>query len=171
MLCDLFGISPATGSNLFITRVMFLAKELKVFLPFSTINDMEGIPRPEVYKNNPCLRAVIDCTEFYIQKPSLPSSQRRTHRSYKARNTFKLFISISPVLHINYISQLYSGCISDKEITKKCGFIEALEPGDQVMADKGFNIQDLLAPQHVHLIAPPLMHKGNISADARTKTR
>jgi hypothetical protein len=73
----------------------------------------------------------------------------RTHSSYKATITFKLFISISPVLHINFISRLYSGCISDKEITRKCGFIEALDPGDQVMADKGFNIQDLLSLQHV----------------------
>ena len=119
---------------------------------------MEGLTRPEVYKNNPGLRAIIDCTEFYIQKPSLPSSQRHTHSSYKSRNTFKLFISLSPMLHINFISRLYSGCISDKEITKKCGFLEALEPGDHVMADKGFNIQDLLALNHVRLIAPPIMY-------------
>ncbi len=165
MLCDLFGISSGIGSNLFITWVLFLAKELAIFLPFSTIKDMEGITQPEAFQNNPALRAIIDCTEFYIHKPSLPSSQRRTHSSYKVNNTFKLFISISPVLHINFISRLYSGCISDKEITRKCGFIEALDPGDQVMADKGFNIQDLLALQHVRLIAPPIMHKGNVSAN------
>ena len=169
-LCDLFGISSSTGSNLFITWVLFLAKELQSFIPFPTLKDMEGLPRPPVYQNNPCPRAIIDCTEFYIQKPSLPSSQRRTHSTYKSNNTFKLFISISPVLHINYISRLYSGCTSDKEVTKKCGFIEALEPGDQVMADKGFNIQDLLALQHVRLIAPPIMYKGNSNKTSSNKT-
>jgi hypothetical protein len=56
-------------------------------------------------------------------------------------------------------------------MTKKCGFVEALEPGDQVMADKGFNIQNLLALQHVRLIAPPIMHKGSISANSATATR
>ena len=136
MLCDLFGMSSGIGSNLFITWVLFLAKELAIFLPFSTIKDMEGITRPQAFQNNPALCAIIDCTEFYIHKPLLPSSQRRTHSSYKAGNTFKLFISISPVLHINFISRLYSGCMSDKEITRKCGFIE-----------------DLLALQHVRLIA------------------
>lgn len=172
MLCDLFGISAGIGSNLFITWVLFLSKELKpLFLPFSTLKEMEGIPRPPTYASNTCLRAVIDCTEFYIHKPSLPSSQRRTHSSYKARNTFKLFISISPVLHINFVSKLYSGCISDKEITSKCGFIEALEPGDHVMADKGFNIQDLLAQYHVRLLAPPLMYNGNVNAHSTTETR
>ena len=74
MLCDLFGISSGIGSNLFITWVLFLAKELAMFLPFSTIKDMEGIPRPQAYERNPALRAIIDCTEFYIHKPSLPSS-------------------------------------------------------------------------------------------------
>jgi hypothetical protein len=171
MLCDLFGISQTVGSSIFLTWVMFLEKELKIFLPFSTLTDMEGISRPEVYRCNPCLRAIIDCTEFYIQKPSLPSSQRRTHSTYKARNTFKLFISISPLLHINYVSRLYSGCISDKEITKKCGFLEELVPGDEVMADKGFNIQDLLALHHVCLISPPIMHKDNVGTHAATMTR
>jgi hypothetical protein len=171
MLCDLFGISQSVGSSLFITWVLFLEKELQLFVPFSTLKDMEGINRPEVYQRNPGLRAIIDCTEFYIQKPSLPSSQRRTHSSYKGRNTFKLFIAISPVLHINYISRLYSGCISDKEITRKCGFLELLEPGDEVMADKGFNIQDLLALHHVRLIAPPIMYKGNIGTHTATMTR
>ena len=171
MLCDLFGISQTVGSSIFLTWVMFLEKELKIFLPFSTLTDMEGISRPEVYPCNPCLRAIIDCTEFYIQKPSLPSSQRRTHSTYKARNTFKLFISISPLLHINYVSRLYSGCISDKEITKKCGFLEELVPGDEVMADKGFNIQDLLALHHVRLISPPIMHKDNVGTHAATMTR
>ena len=170
MLCDLFGISAGIGSNLFITWVLFLSKELKpLFLPFSTLKEMEGIPRPPTYASNTCLCAVIDCTEFYIHKPSLPPSQHRTHSSYKARNTFKLFISFSPVLHINFVSKLYSGCISDKEITSKCGFIEALEPGDHVMADKGFNIQDLLAQYHVRLLAPPLMYNGNVNAHSTTE--
>ena len=66
---------------------------------------------------------------------------------------------------------MYSGCISDKEITKKCGFLEELVPGDEVMADKGFNIQDLLALHHVRLISPPIMHKDNVGTHAATMTR
>ncbi|XP_046843369.1 uncharacterized protein LOC124437435 [Xenia sp. Carnegie-2017] len=171
MLCDLFGMSETVGSSIFLTWVKFLEKELKLFIPFTTLKDMEGITRPKVYESNPCLRAIIDCTEFYIQKPSLPSSQCRTHSNYKGRNTFKLFISMSPLLHINYISTLFSGCISDKEIIKRCGFLEELAAGDEVMADKGFNIQDLLALQHVRLISPSIMHKGNVGTGATTMTR
>lgn len=171
MLSDLFGISVSTGSSIFITWVLFLSKELSIFLPFATLQEMEGVKRPKPFSKMPCLRAIIDCTEIYIQKPSRPSSQRSTYSTYKARNTFKLFVSISPLVHINFISKLYSGCISDKEITRRCGFLEMLEAGDHVMADKGFNIQDLLAPNHATLIAPPIMHKGNVSTEASTATR
>ena len=39
------------------------------------------------------------------------------------------------------------------------------------MADKGFNIQDLLAIYDTVLIAPPMMRKNNVSAGASTATR
>ena len=66
---------------------------------------------------------------------------------------------------------MYSGSISDKEIVNVSGFLEKLNPGDAVMADRGFNIQDLLAIHDSILIAPPMMHKNNVSARASTATR
>ena len=38
----------------------------------------------------------------------------------------------------SFISELYSGCSSDKQVTKDCGILNLLEPGDDLMADKGF---------------------------------
>jgi hypothetical protein len=39
------------------------------------------------------------------------------------------------------------------------------------MADKGFNIQDLLAVRNARLMAPPIMAKNKESACASTATR
>lgn len=51
------------------------------------------------------------------------------------------------------------------------GFLDKLNPGDVVMADKGFNIQDLLVKHQCCLMAPPVMRKNNVSAEASTATR
>ena len=172
-LCTTFGISTGNGSKIFITWVLFLERELEFLLDFSTLSDMEGLPRPNVYKEMKYykLRGIIDCTEFYIEKPSLPSSQRCTYSHYKSYNTGKLLVSLSPICHLNFVSKLFSGSISDKEIVRKSGFLEQINPEDHIMADKGFNIQDLLALCGAYLIAPPIMMKDNISSRASTATR
>ena len=50
-----------------------------------------------------------------------------------------------------FVSQLYTGSISDEQIVKRSGFLELLsskkevsevEDGDSIMADKGFDIEE-----------------------------
>ena len=45
------------------------------------------------------------------------------------------------------------------------------QPGDVLMSDKGFNIQDLLALYEAKLVAPPIMRKGAASSNAATVTQ
>ena len=63
------------------------------------------------------------------------------------------------------------GNISDKELVRKCGFLQMLKPGDVIMGDKGFNIQDLLALHEAKLMAPQMMRKNTVSYKASTATR
>jgi len=57
--------------------------------------------------------------------------------------------------HISFISILYTGSISDKEITERSEFLDLpFDDNDSVKADKGFTIQDLL-PVGVSLNIPP----------------
>jgi len=39
---------------------------------------------------------------------------------------------------ISFLSKCYGGRTSDSFITYDSGFLEKLEPGDEVLADKGF---------------------------------
>ena len=59
-------------------------------------------------------------------------------------------------------SNLFSASISDKEIRRQSGFLDKLQPDDATMADKGFNIQDLVPLHKTRLIAPPVMRKGTV---------
>lgn len=171
MLADIFGIATGTASRITITWILFLEKELSFLLPFSTTDEMNGLPMPKAFQGISNLRGIIDCTEFYIETPRRLPSQKATYSSYKSRNTFKLLVSISPIPHFNFVSNLFSGNISDKELVRKSGFLDKLIPGDAIMADKGFNIQDLLALHETRLLAPPIMRKAAISSKASTATR
>ena len=57
-------------------------------------------------------------------------------------------------------------------MTQDCGLIDLLEPGDVVMADKGFDIQHLLAPKKAILNIPPFMGgKEQLTLEEEADTR
>ena len=64
---------------------------------------------------------------------------------------------------VNFVSNMYGGSISDREIVRDSGFLDLLPaagPGTSLMADKGFDIQDLLVPSGMKLNIPPFRKKG-----------
>ena len=65
-----------------------------------------------------------------------------TWSQYKHHNTGKFLIVIAPNSFIQYISPIYAGTISDKELTRCCGYLDMMEPYSEIMVDKGFNITE-----------------------------
>ena len=110
---------------------------------------------------------IIDATEVFIQQPSLPELQQRMFSSYKNHNnTFKALIGISPSGAATFVSKLYPGNISDKELTRQSGLLDLLEHGNSIMADRGFDIMDDLVPRGVKLNIPPFL-RGKSQLDQR----
>ena len=68
-------------------------------------------------------------------------AQSQCFSSYKNTTTAKGLLGIAPSGAPVSISDLYTGSISDKDITKQSGILELLKKGDECMADKGFNIK------------------------------
>ena len=57
----------------------------------------------------------------------------------------KGIVAVAPCSAIVYVSPMYPGGVSDKEAIAHCGVLKELScPGDNIMADKGFLIDDLL---------------------------
>lgn len=114
---------------------------------------------PESFRiTYPFTRAPLDCTEEKVQTPSPKVLNSQIYSKYKNHTTCKGLIGITPYGTVSFISSLYTGWISDKEITARSGILDLLEENDDdVMADKGFLIQDLLKAKNAGLVIPPFL--------------
>ena len=70
---------------------------------------------------------------------------------YKSHTTVKALVTIAPG---GGFTSVYPGSISEKEITVRSGILnpELWESGDDLMAERGFDIEDLLREQGNELI-------------------
>ena len=116
---------------------------------------------PRAFKEEyPNTRLIVDATEFFIERPSSLAAQSETFSAYKKRNTVKALIDITSSGAICFISPTFEGSISDRQLVEQSGILQKLEDGNEVMADKGFDIQDILAPLGVKLNIPPFLSAG-----------
>ena len=67
----------------------------------------------------------------------------------------KFLISVLPNSFINFVSEPYTGRISDKALTNDCGFLDIVPPYSRIMADKGFNLAAECAARSIYLSVPP----------------
>ncbi|XP_063623007.1 uncharacterized protein LOC134795105 [Cydia splendana] len=155
-LADQFGMSVSNASKIFSKNVPSIAKALHCFIIKSNKQAIEqNLPMAfrHKYRNINC---IIDCLEIEIQKPLNSLNQALTWSNYKKANTIKYLISSTPDGIINYISPGYGGRITDVCLVENCEFLDNLEPGAIVLADRGFkHIEQLLLQRGFSLVRPP----------------
>ena len=153
-----FNISIGTVSNIVISWGNFLYLRLGS-LSIWPSKEVILEKMPESFKSKyKETRVIIDCTEIKVEMPSSLVLKSQTYSNYKSANTLKGLVGISPSGSITFLSQLYTVSISDREITERCGILNMpFQAGDSLMADKGFDMQDLLDPIGVTLNIPPFL--------------
>ena len=171
-LAHLFGISRLTVSRTFLSWLNYM------YLKFCQVSiwpnrEVIRATMPNSFKEKySSTRALIDCTEIRCQMPCSLLLNSKLFSSYKNLVTLKGIDGIAPSGTITFISQLYSGSISEREIVERRGFLKLeFDNGDTTMADKDLTIEDLL-PLGVTLKIPPFLGSNSqMTAQDVIKTR
>ncbi|XP_068761975.1 uncharacterized protein [Montipora capricornis] len=156
-LAHRFDVSVSTVSDVIVTWANYLyillgslpvwpsKEKIKKHLPDSFKGKYENV------------RGILDCTELKCELPKDYLKHSEIYSDYKSHDTFKGLVCISCISYgwITFVSQLYQGRISDKEIVEKSNFCQLIDTGDQHLADKGFEIHDLIALRGGSLYIPP----------------
>ena len=96
-----FDVSPGKVSQIFITWIKLLSKQLGVFIIWPSKSQVRKT-LPQCFKKlYSKVRTIIDCTEIYTETPSSLDSHCLLWSDYKHHTTIKISISIIPngVMH------------------------------------------------------------------------
>ena len=82
-------------------------------------------------------------------------ARAQTYSNYKHHNMVKFLIGITPQGVTSYISKGWGGRVSDKHLIENCGILNNLLPGDQILPDCWFNVQDSVGLFCAEIKIPP----------------
>lgn len=151
-----------TAANYFYDTVIVLAKVLKpvVFWP-----DKEDILKnmPKSFNKFKSTRAILDAYEITVEKPKCIRCRIRLYSQYKKNFTTKIMMVCTPSGFISLCGAAFGGRASDRVVTKATGVYELCYPGDALMVDKGFNIDEDCTANLINLIRPPFQRNKKYS--------
>ena len=150
-----FGIHQSTVSRYFNKWLDILYRKLSVFVSWPEREQLLKTMPADFRKNFGKCVIVIDCFEVFIERPTSLMARAQTWSNYKKHNTVKFLIGITPQRTIAFISNGWGGRASDVYITEHSGLLRHLLPGDIVLADRGFNIQEAAGMYCAEVKVPP----------------
>ena len=169
-----FNVSEATISRMLNRWINFCYLRLGSLPIWPTWERVEE-SMPDCFQQAyPTTYCVIDATEIFCETPSSLPLQSQCYSNYKSHCTLKGLVAVAPNGAIIFISELFNGAISDRQLTIQSGFLEmlALVPkGKSVMADRGFEIQDLMLKHEIFLNTPPFRDGDHLKQDDVMKTQ
>ena len=150
-----FGLELCDVSRIYSKWVKALSRAMKFLIIWP---DRQALRKnlPRCFKNYKSCVCIIDCSEIKIERSFNLNSRAQTWSNYKHSNTIKYLIGITPAGAVSFLSHGWGGRVSDKEITLKSRFLDYLQHGDCILADRGFTIAAELASCGATLKIPHL---------------
>lgn len=169
---DLFNISTSTVSRIFSSWIDFMYLQLMELTIWQSRFAVDAAMPAAFIDKYSTTRVLLDATEIHCDVPSSFVTQSDVYSHYKSGHTFKGLVGVAPSGVLTYVSELFTGSTSDRECVIRSGFLKkSFDPGDSVMADKGFRIEDLLAEKGVELNIPPFLKDGKFTEREAQKTQ
>jgi len=153
-LADRFLIKESLSRQIFRYWIPQISSKLSLLLAFIPNSLVQKSMPMNIRLRYPKLRCIIDCTEIFTEKPLKLLTRAQMYSHYKAHQTVKYLIGIAPNGLITFLSAGYSGRASDLCVVRNSGFLDLIQPMDQIMVDRGFNIEDDLKQRGARLIIP-----------------
>ncbi|XP_077483612.1 uncharacterized protein LOC144093782 isoform X1 [Amblyomma americanum] len=155
-LASLFCVHSTTASRVFKSVLVNIKVATKDWIYWPSRLAVQRTMPPSFKRHYDTCRAIIDCTEIETEMPPDVETRNLWFSHYKGRYTLKYLICIAPNGAITFVSEGYGGRTSDATITVDGKLLSLLEPGDVILADKGFpGIRTDVGVQQATLVMPP----------------
>jgi len=150
-----FAVGQSTVTRLIQKWIEILYVQLRLLVRWPDRSELLRTMPMSFRRNYGKCIIIIDCFEVFIERPTNLTARAQTWSNYKHHNTVKFLIGISPQGAVTYISKAWGGRVSDVHLTEHCDLLEKLLPGDLILADRGFNIQDSAGLYCAEVKLPP----------------
>ena len=158
-LMYLFKTSEGIVINTILTWINYMYIKLRSLYIWPNASQVKRNMPNSMEENFPNVKCIIDCVEFKIAVPSSLVLYKLMYSDYKSHTTVKDLVGIALGGGFTFISSVFPGSISDKNIKVKSGLLnrQMWELGEELMADRGFTIEDYLSPLGVKLVIPSFL--------------
>ncbi|XP_056337352.1 uncharacterized protein si:dkey-60a16.1 [Danio aesculapii] len=141
-LAHRFRIHQSAVSRIINTWAKFLdmvLRAVEIWLDKKTVK----AHMPEVFQHYSDTQVILYCAELRCQIPN--PYQSDAFSTYKPQWTFKGLIGMAPHGAVTFVSSLYKGTISDREILKHSGIEAFVKPKMAIMVDEGFLVENCVS--------------------------